>query len=211
MTTNSGTEFEHGTAADLALNVKVEVEGDINASGTVVADKVEFRVQPEDADVEIEGDIVMVDAATGAISIQDMNVAITVDAVTRFEDESSANDGSLALGDLNPGDHVKIRGAEDSATSAVNDMIATRLERKNASDNVELSGPVQAVNQPDLSILGVQVATDTAEFRGQDDVPIDQATFFATISTGDIVEARTTSDRVAGNVLDADRVEIEDD
>ena len=41
--TDGGTIYEGGVAADLGLNVKVEVEGDLNANGVLVADKVDIR------------------------------------------------------------------------------------------------------------------------------------------------------------------------
>ena len=43
VTTNGGTLFEGGVAADLGLNVKVEVEGDLDGNGVLVADKVDIR------------------------------------------------------------------------------------------------------------------------------------------------------------------------
>jgi hypothetical protein len=211
VTTNSGTEFERGTSADLALNVKVEVEGEVNASGILVADKVEFRVQAEDTDVEIVGDVASVNAANGTLTIEGMDITIRVDEATRLEDESDANMESFSLANLVPGDHVEIRGAEDSTTAAINDVIATRLEREDADGEVLLRGAVQAINQPDLSILGVTVATDfVSDFYGLNDNIINEATFFATIAVGDVVKATTTPDSVTGNLFIADEVEIEE-
>ena len=48
VTTNNTTEFEQGLVTDLALNVLIEVEGKFNASGTLVADKVEFEDSDND-------------------------------------------------------------------------------------------------------------------------------------------------------------------
>ena len=41
--TTSGTVYEGGTAADLGLNIKVEVEGQLDANNVLVADKVDIR------------------------------------------------------------------------------------------------------------------------------------------------------------------------
>ncbi|HZD52895.1 MAG TPA: DUF5666 domain-containing protein [Woeseiaceae bacterium] len=43
VTTNGQTAFENGSSADLGLNRKVEVEGELDASGVVVADEIELK------------------------------------------------------------------------------------------------------------------------------------------------------------------------
>lgn len=210
VTTDGGTEFEGGSAGNLALNLKIEVEGEFNASGVLVADKVEIRVQPEDEDVEIEGAVDEVNTAGGTVTLQGMDVVIRVNDVTRYEDESSASLEDFSLASLATGDHVEIRGAEDAGTPAANDVIATRIERRNASNEVSVRGPVQAELEPELVILGVTVNTLFAEFRDQDDNSINAAAFFAAIGPGDVVKAETDSLGVSANTLTADEVEIEE-
>ena len=60
VTTNGNTAFEGGTAVDLGLNVKVEAEGDINASGVLVATKIDIRRSKA---VRLTADADSVDAA----------------------------------------------------------------------------------------------------------------------------------------------------
>jgi hypothetical protein len=43
VTTNSSTAYEGGSGSDLALNVKVEIEGRVDASGVIVARKIEVK------------------------------------------------------------------------------------------------------------------------------------------------------------------------
>ena len=43
VTTTAATEYEDGTAADLALDVRIEVEGTFDANGVLVADEIEFE------------------------------------------------------------------------------------------------------------------------------------------------------------------------
>ncbi len=211
VTTNSGTEFEGGTAADLAANVKVEVQGEVNAAGILVADKVEFRVQPDDTDAEIAGTVGSVNANAATLAIEGMNVVIRTTATTSLEDDLGDDGTRFTLGDLSPGDYVRIRGAEDLSTAQANDMIATRLERDEANDEVIVRGPVQAINEPDVSVLGVVITTDSAlEFQDANDNVIDAATFFATIAVGDVVKAATTVDGINANTLIAREIEIEE-
>ena len=175
VTTDMTTRYEGGASTDLALNVKVEVEGTVNASGVIVADEVNIRVQPEDADVVIVGDVDTVDLGSGIVTVAGMNIVIRVTGVTRLEDESSAGVASFSLANLMPGDHVAIRGAEDLGTPGLNDAIATRLKREDPDDQIVLQGPVPA-NAADLSVLGVLIATDFAIFLDTSGNEIDEAT-----------------------------------
>ena len=36
------TEYEHGTASNIAVNVRVEVKGSVNSSNILIAEKIEF-------------------------------------------------------------------------------------------------------------------------------------------------------------------------
>jgi Domain of unknown function (DUF5666) len=42
-TTTNTTTYEGGSAADLQLNVKIQIEGEFDGSGTIVADKIEVK------------------------------------------------------------------------------------------------------------------------------------------------------------------------
>ncbi len=210
VTTNSRTDYEGGTAADLALNVKVEVEGEVNAAGVLVADEIEIRVQPEDADVEIEGDIDAVNAAAGTVTLQGLDIIIKVNAVTRLKDESSAGLENFSLANLVTGDHIEVRAAEDGSTPSVeNDVIATRLERRDARNEVSLEGAIQDENPPEFTVLGVRVVTDFADFYDDDDNSITAGEFFSAVGPGDVVKAKTDALGVSANILTADEVEIE--
>lgn len=206
VTTDGNTEFEGGTSADLALNVKVEVEGEVNASGVIVADKLEIRVQPDEANVVIIGDVDTVNTAAGTVTVAGMNVIIRVTGVTRLEDESSVGLASFSLADLSPGDHVAIRGADDLGTPGLNDAIATRLKREDPDDQIVLQGPV-AANAADLSVLGVLIATDLAVFLNTDGSEMLEAEFFAAITGGGVVKA-TTFEPIVDNIFSADDVQI---
>ena len=46
VTTTAQTVFEHGTSADLGLNVRLEIEGHVDTTGTLVAEKLSF-VSPQ--------------------------------------------------------------------------------------------------------------------------------------------------------------------
>ncbi len=176
VTTDGATEFEGGTSADLALDVKVEVEGTVNAEGVVVADKVDIRVQPEETDVVLIGDVSAVNTTAGTLSLAGLDVLVKVSGVTRYKDESNAQLATFSLSDVHIGDHVEIRGAEDLGTAAANDAVATRVKRENPDDLVVLQGPVQGTSEPNLevTILGVTAsATLGTHFLGPDGLELD--------------------------------------
>jgi hypothetical protein len=206
---NAGTEYRGGVVGDLANNVKIELEGEFNPAGVLVADEIEFRVQDEDEDVEIAALVATVSTATGVVTLQGVGgITVRVVPATRLEDNSDADVEDFSLADLVPGDYVEIRGAVDPSPTA-NDIIATRLEREdNDDDEFLLQGPVQEVNEPDLTILGVTVQTDVAIFL-LDDEEITEAEFFALVATG-VVKAKSDLADVGSNIVLADEVEIEE-
>ncbi len=208
--TNSSSEFTGGGSSDLALDVKVGVVGEFDDSGRLLAEDVNFRVQSEDADAAVVGNAALINPAAGTVTLLGVNIVVRVNAASRLEDKSSAAVRTFSLADLRTGDHIEVWGEPDASTAAPNDLLATRFERHDADEEFVLRGPVQAVNQPEINIAGVRVATDIAVFRNQNDAQISEATFFAIIAPGDVVTARTTADQVGANVLVANEVEIEE-
>ena len=71
VTTTGATEFEDGAAADLAVGLKVEVEGDLNSAGMLVAEEISIR---RPGDVRITGAIESIDAAASRIHLLDLQV-----------------------------------------------------------------------------------------------------------------------------------------
>ena len=86
-------------------------------------------------------------------------------------------------------------------------LVATRIERDDDQDEVELEGSVQNVAQPNFTVGGVAVTTDgNTEFRDTNGVTINAAAFFQA-APGRKVKARGS---LAGNVVLATRAELED-
>jgi hypothetical protein len=203
VTTNASTTFEGGTAADLALNVKVEVEGLIDADGVVVAREVDIRLGTA---VRMTGLVDSVDAANDSLVV--LGIPVTVDALTRFEDKSDAGLSPLTLGDLAAGDTVEIRGGERPAGSGT--VQAAILEREDAGEDTELQGFVTAVAAPTITILGVTIQTDgSTEFQDADDAPLSQAEFFSRVAEGALVKA--SGAETGDSTILAEEVELEDD
>lgn len=161
VTTTDATVFENGTAADLALGVKLEVEGQLDADGVLVAAKVALH---HEANLRIDGNVDAIDAAAGTLEM--LGITVAVDTHTRFDDRGAEEDHFLALTKLAVGDHVEVRGV--LANDGSGDVLATRLERESGmATTVELTGPVASVADPSFMLLGTTVTTTpTTTFSG---------------------------------------------
>jgi hypothetical protein len=211
VTTNGQTTYEDGVVGDLALNVKVEVEGEVNSSGVLVARQVEFKSGDDDDDGDddsidgsVAGNVTAVNAGAGTLAIA--GVAVTVTAETRYEDQTGIAGQFFGLDDIAPGNYVEVRG--DPGTGAT--LTAVILERDVADIEGLLRGPASAVNgvARTLSVLGVPVTTDSGtQYRDDDDNAISAEAFFAAISNGSEVEVQFTQ---SGGAIVADELELED-
>ncbi|HZF25076.1 MAG TPA: DUF5666 domain-containing protein [Steroidobacteraceae bacterium] len=202
VTSTPNTRFEHGTSANLALNVRVEVEGEI-VNGVVQAEKIEFQ---DEADLRVTAAVDSVDATAGTFTV--LGITIQTSAETRFEDKTDAQLRPFNVGSLHTGDFVEVRG---TAGTAANSILARRVERKdveqeNGQIRIRLSGPAANVAEPQLSILGVTVLSSAdTEFADGGDGTVDAATFFSQ-AAGRLVDATGT---LQGSTLLARKLEFE--
>ena len=188
VTTTGSTTFEGGTAANLDLNLKVEVDGDFNASGVLVATKVDIKSATA---VRVTGNLDSVSGNTLTI----LGITVNTESQkTRFEDKSDADIDPLRVGDLNTGDYVEIRGQEQP----VGQITALIVERDDPDTRTELRGFVETggKNEPNLTVLGVTLVTDGGtvyrDSRGETEVAMNAADFWATVQVGSLVDGRGT-------------------
>ncbi len=196
VTTTGDTSFENGSAADLALDVLVEVDGEVNAEGVIVAEEIEFE---QEANLEFRG---IVEATTDT-SVTLLGVTATVTAKTDFVDNSSADLDRFSLADVNVGDYVEVRGFESDGT-----ITLKGLEREDDAGESGVSGPVSDASPPIFVAAGVTVRTSSVtEFEDDDENPIDSATFFANALGNDV----EVTGQYANGGLDAAEVELDTD
>lgn len=208
VTTTSATRYEDGGAADLALNVKVEVEGRLNADGVLVADEIEFEDERE-RNIRIAARVDSVDADSDTVVL--LGISVRVDVGTRMEDDDDDDERRLTVADILVGDYLEIRGSESADEAGV--VLATRLEREDDVDDEEtiLQGFVESVSEPTLQILGVTIETDgNTEFEGRDDDDeLSAAAFFSQVAVGDLLKAKGFES--SDTTIVAEEVEFEDD
>jgi hypothetical protein len=197
-TTNASTQFEGGSAASLGFNVKVEVDGTANASGVLVADKVEIK---STGSIRIEGDVSGIDAANRRLTA--LNVTFAVRDETELEDKSAADVDPVAFADIGIGDRIEMRGFLDG-----NNVIASELEREDSQSDARLRGRVTAKDAAasTVTILGVTVTgNDATQYGGASG----QAAFFNAVQVGDFVDADW--DVFSSTNVPADELSLEND
>ena len=195
VTTTSTTVFEGGTAADLALNVRVEAEGSLDTSGVLVADKIEIR---KEGIAELKGNVTAVDATAGTVTL--LGVTVTVNADTRLEDKSAAGVEMFNLTSLNVGDTVEVRGFENPVGSGA--ITATRLEREPPKTTVVVGGFFIATTAPQFTILGITIDSTNATFVQGERGTLTSADFF-TRAPGQVVFVSGT---LNGTTVMADKI-----
>jgi hypothetical protein len=196
--TSSSTVFDGGSATDLALNVRVEVEGTLGSSGAVAATRVEIRRL---VDARLTGPVDSVDAANGKVVV--LGIQIAVDSMTRYEDHGSGRVNIFNLANVHTGDWLEVRGKAPSASG--NSLEATRLDRVRPQSEVQLMGIVGSASQPNFKVLATSVATtDHTNFNHG----LNAAAFFQNGPVGETVTVRGAWD---GALLTADDVNVGDD
>jgi len=197
VTTTSATVYRNGTEADLALNVKVEVEGSFNSSNVLVADVVSFH---HNGGVELQSTVTAMDTMAGTLTV--LGVQITVTSSTRLEDRSSAQVQMFSLSNISVGDTVDVHGFESPAGSGK--LVATRLDRQPASTEVEVSGPFAAGMSPQFMVFGITVNASAATLRGAGGATLTLGDFF-TQAVGKSVEV---SGQLSGMIVSASEARI---
>lgn len=204
----SNAEIEGGSAVNLANSVKVEVEGVLNDTGALVAEMIEIKPL---SDVRIEANVVGAPTATSLdVGVGPTVLTIMVNDTTELQDQTDDGADALQLTNIVAGERVKIRGFRDADTNAI---IASRLEREGFNDagkDVKLRGPVDAANDPIITIAGVDVDTsgfDDNDFEDDDTI----------IGRTELFNRLTTDPNPAVEVIDEgpedgvfDKIELED-
>lgn len=184
--------------------IRVEAEGEIDAAGVLVAEKLEFKSDQVRIHAEV-ADLLDVDAIAGTLLLLD--IPIHVDSETEIRDRRD-DDEAFGLAGIEAGDFLEVRGVARADGS----VTATRLER-NRGDDLRLRGPVDMIDAAGrtFTILGVPIQTDAGtEFETDDDTPTTEAAFYAALAPGVIVQADDDQDGDETVFDVADEVELEE-
>jgi len=134
-----------------------------------------------------------------------LGFSVSTDALTRFEDKSSADVRPLTISDINAGDYLEVRGGEFPAGSG--QILATIIERDDVDSRTILQGFVTNVADPTLTIMGVTIETNGAIFRDVDDSILTPGEFFNLVDVNSLVKVRGTES--SATTITATEVELE--
>ena len=198
VTTTGTTDYINGTVDTLALDIKVKIDGTLDADGVLVADRIVFCLPSL---IEIEADLEALDAGAGTLTL--LGLEITTDEFTLFRDHSVTGTTMFGFDDLAVGDRLEIRGYADATT-----IVATRVERDDADDSVTLRAPVDQINRPSITLLGITATSDQdTVFQSTAYEVIDADTFLGLVEVGDILKTEGTWD---GAAISADQMFLRD-
>jgi hypothetical protein len=201
VTTTAQTVFENGTVTDLALNTRLEVEGQLGTNGTVVAEKISFR-RRNGGSVRIEADVEAVTTTTVTL----LGIVVRVDTLTQFKDDMGG-ERNFRFDRIRLGDRLEIRGVFD----AQGNIVATRLRRRPPKTEVVLQGPVDSIAPPNLVIRGVEIRTNAATvFKDFAPNRPTAAQFFAILRAGTLVKVKGVVVRGTSVAIQATQVELAD-
>lgn len=177
VTTASTTVYVGGSAADLKLDIKIKVEGKLDASSVLVADKIYFK---REATFKLQTtlDAVAPDAGNATVgTVTLLGITFTVNADTRREDRSTRNH-YFSLADLRAGDWLEVAAMPDPADPTK--WIALKLERQPVQTKAEVEGLAEQLASPLFKIGPVSIETTAStSFRDAANTSITQADFFA--------------------------------
>ena len=146
--------------ADLALGTPVEVEGTLNADGSVTASEIEIEDRNENpADrVTFVGMLAQIDGST--LTVGSTTVHVTSDT------KIVKGDTVLALADLKVGDQLLVRGtaqADMSVTATKIRVLRRENEDEDEGEEMHVTGQVAAIDPTagTFTIGGTVIATDT--------------------------------------------------
>lgn len=204
VTTTAATTYEHGTVADLAEGVSVRVRATAGATGVLIANCIAFQFENT---VRIVARVEAVNAVGRELTL--LGMVVTTDEFTRYEDDSVLDLTEFDLGDIAVGEWVDVRGYEASPGP----VVATRVVRVEAQEQVRLRGQFRATEQPDFAIATVAISTsETTAFRLENAEPpgdrITREEFFSLAPDqivevwGDWTGTALAADRAAIKVLD---------
>ena len=185
VTTDENTIYVNGTADTLAMDVKVAVDGTLNANDMLLADRIVFRLPSE---IEIEADVEAIAIETDEVTL--LGIVVQTNEDTLFQDQSTYSIRDFGLVDLAASERIAIRAYVDGDS-----LIASRLVRYDAGTEVILKAPVEAIARPGVTMLGViATSSDETTFQDADKEVITADAFFEAVDIGSLVRATGTYD-----------------
>jgi hypothetical protein len=176
--TAGSTVFQGGTAADIVLGTKLEVEGSLS-NGVLTATKVSLR-----ENVRLEANVAAVNAAANTLTLTGLNgLTIEANAATKFS-------GFAGLAGVTPGAHIEVRGRP----GASGHVIATEIKDGGGNTGrVIVQAIASNVARPNVTLLGLVIDLSAiGEFHDANGNAATADQFFAQAAAGRLLKVRGT-------------------
>jgi len=195
-TDNASVHIDGTQSIETSLGIGdvVVLKGSVNADGvTGTATAVSCSDELEGYVLDLSG----LANGVGTINVMGQSVTINIDTVFDFDSDSQI----ATIGDLNVDDIVEVSGFADGKGN----ILATRIETKNAAEDIELKG---LVSNLDATAMTFTIGSLTIDYSAAAELP-------SNLDNNLYVEVKTET-ALSGNlndgfVLSASKVEIEDD
>ena len=197
---SSDIAFENGSLADIALNARVEVDGELDAQGNINGTEMEFIIP---GDIEFEAKI----QSVGASSIVVLGINIEVKSTTLFINEVSSS-SEFNFSNLIADERIDIIARKDADGNVVATRIALKVPDEVIDPTIEdIKTELTGLSRPNFNLAGVPVLVNEGVtiFDGIVGDPLDADIFFSIIQNGSIVEVEG---KLVDGVLIADVVSV---
>lgn len=154
------TEFDDGfRETDLTAGLLIQVEGDFQADGTVLAEEIELR----EANAKVEGAITngSIDPSAQTFEVGGVLVQVTATSILFADDDDSQN--RLDFEDLVSGQSVEVAGIERDGANGRRFLEAVKIELEDESEaDFEMEGRLTAIDCDAglITVLGVELQAD---------------------------------------------------
>jgi hypothetical protein len=195
---DASTRFEGGAAADLANDVRVEVEGTIDGAGVLVAAKVDFK----QARLILHGPVTRVQLAPPQVVV--LGQSVLVNDLTRI-DARGGNGNPRDLANIQPGECVEVRGFAAGPL-----FIADEIKETSGCGDALVQARVTDVDAARFELrffasLLARLGDAGVQFRDAGGAAIDRDAFFRAVTVGRLVKVKGD---FAGGVLDGREAEL---
>ena len=149
--------IKKGNINDLAIGLRVEVEGLIDDNEVLLASEVTIK---KESQLRLTAPVSAIDSETGVITL--ITVDITIDNQTAFQDVGSNHLKYFNTNDIAVGDWLTIR-----ATGIGEDIVASKVIRIQDRKQVTIKGPIDSLSLNSAVVLGVSLDMSAVSMEEQ--------------------------------------------
>lgn len=170
------TTFKDGIASMLGLNVLVQVEGNVDKDGALIADSI--AVEHVEKLDKLEANIDAIDHKNKTLVVFGKTIKSNISTI--LFDESKQKTNPLVFEQILQGEYMdaKVRILDDGS------ILALSLSREDQEDDISFKGIIDDVDKSDSSftLFGIRMFGDeNTRYFDQNNQAIDATTFFASV------------------------------